>query len=146
MARFFIVIFYINKVIFINCMVRKTRNIQVEENELYILPSINDEMRAFVNKFKIDMMEHVVSSIKFAVEHKRSIIEVFQFKNSPYVVTIAEHEFDANLEYIYKFYKDKEFYELCPRIEQLQKLLKKKNDKKENPEADDDGDDINSNN
>ena len=42
----------------------KTKTV-IKENELYILPSPNDEMRKFVNKFKVDMMEHIVSSIKY---------------------------------------------------------------------------------
>ena len=104
------------------------------ENELYILPSPNDEMRTFVNKFKVDMMEHVVSSIKFAVENKLPIVEVFQFKNSPFVVTINEHEFDTNLSHIGKYYKDHEIFELCQRVEQLREILKRKKNEKERPE------------
>jgi len=115
-------------------MVKKKKRASMKENELYILPSPNDEMRAFVNKFRVDMMEHVVSSIKFAVENKLPIVEVFQFKNSPFVVTIAEKEFVPNLEHISKFYKDHQIFELCPRVEQLQKILKNKPDEKEKPD------------
>ena len=116
-------------------MVRKNKRASIKENELYILPTPNDEMRNFVNKFQVDMMEHVVSSIKFAVENKLPMVEVFQFKNSPFVVTIAEKEFIPNLEHIGKFYKDHEIFELCPRVEQLQKILKdKKTDEKEKPD------------
>jgi len=104
------------------------------EQEDYILPSKNDEMRVFVNKFKIDMMERVVSSIKFAVENNLPIVEVFQFKNSPFVVTIADKEFIPNLEHISKFYKDNQIFELCPRVEQLQNILKNQPDEKENPD------------
>lgn len=114
------------------------------ENELYILPSPNDEMRDFINKFKVDMMEHIVDSIKFALDHKLPIVEVFQFKNSPFVVTITEKEFESNLDHIRKFYKEQEIYELCPRVEQLQELLKRKNNEKEKPDTS--GDDINSDN
>lgn len=109
------------------------------ENELYILPCPNDEMRCFVNKFKVDMMEHVVSSIKFAVENKRNIVEVFQFKNSAFVITITEKEFLTNLDFIYRFYKEHEIFELVPRVEKLQKLLKK--NEKQNKETD--GDNLN---
>lgn len=114
-------------------MVKKKRG-NIKDNELYVLPSPNDEMRTFVNKFKVDMMEHVVSSIKFAIENKLSIVEVFQFKNSPFVITIAEKEFDLNLEHIHKFYVDNEIYELCPKVEKLRKLLKNKIDEKEKPD------------
>lgn len=105
-----------------------------KENELYILPSINDEMVSFVTKFKIDMMGHIVSSIKYAIENKLSIVEVFQFKNSPFVITISEKEFGTNLTHIQKFCMDNEIYELCPKIEQLQQILKHKTDEKENPD------------
>lgn len=107
---------------------------QMKENELYILPSPNEEMRTFVSKFKVDMMEHVVSSIKFAVENKLPIVEVFQFKNSPFVVTINEREFEPNLSHIRQYYMEHEIYELCPRVEQLQEILKRKLNEKESPE------------
>ena len=119
--------------IFISMVNKKRANIK--DNELYVLPSLNDEMRTFVNKFKVDMMEQSVTSIKFAVENKISIVEVFQFKNSPFVITIAEKEFEINLEHIHKFYVDNEIYELCPRVEKLRKILKNKIDEKEKPDA-----------
>lgn len=116
-------------------MVNKKKKATVKsENELYILPSPNDEMRSFVNKFKVDMMEHIVNSIKYAVENKLAIVEVFQFKNSPFIVTIAEKEFDTNLNHIHKFCMENEVYELCPKIEQLQQILKHKTDEKEKPD------------
>lgn len=117
-------------------MVRKKKlKVTVEENELYILPTPNDEMRSFVNKFKIDMMEHVVESIEFALAHKLPIIEVFQFKNSPFVVTLAEKEFESNLEHIYKSLMSEEIYELCPKVEKLREILKRKqNEKKQGPD------------
>lgn len=113
-------------------MVRKNYKTTMKENELYILPSPNDEMRKFVAKFKVDMMEHVVSSIKFAIENKLFIVEVFQFKDSPFVVTINEGEFMPNLSHIHQYYMKNEMYELCPRIEKLCEILKKH--EKENPE------------
>lgn len=106
------------------------------ENELYILPSPTDEMRNFVTKFKVDMMEHVVSSIKFAVENKLPIVEVFQFKDSPFVVTINEKEFMPNLSHIRKYYMENELYELCPKVEQLCEKLQKNTDEKEKQDPD----------
>ena len=116
-------------------MVKKKKTANMNENELYLLPSPNDEMRVFVGKFKVDMMEHVVSSIKFAVENKLPIVEVFQFRNSPFVITIAEKEFGINLEHINQFYKEHEIYELCPRVEALREILKVKTDEKEKPDS-----------
>lgn len=107
----------------------------MKNNESYVLPSPSEDMRAFVGKFRIDMMEHVVTSIKFALENKLPIVEVFQFSNSPFVVTIAEKEFEPNLAHINKFYTDNELYELCPRVEKLRNLIKSKTDEKEKPET-----------
>jgi len=116
-------------------MVKKRKRASLKlENERYIVPSSNEEMKTFVGKFKIDMMEHVVSSIKFAVENKLPIVEVFQFKNSPFVVTITEKEFDVNLRHIISYYRENEIYELCPRIEQLREIIKQKTNEKESPE------------
>ena len=94
------------------------------EPETYILPSDNDEMRKFVSKFKVDMMEHVVSNIKFAIKNKREMVEVFAFKNTAFVVTISLKEFDENLEHIEKFYTEKEFFELIPSVTKTRQLLK----------------------
>ena len=115
-------------------MVKKKSANTTEENELYILPSINDEMTLFVTKFKIDMMEHVVNSIKYAIKNKLPMVEVFQFKNSPFIITISEKEFGQNLNHIHNFCMENEIYELCPKIEQLQQILKYKTDEKENPD------------
>ena len=113
-------------------MVNKKKTATVKsENELYILPSLNDEMRNFVTKFKIDMMEHIINSIKYAIENNLQIVEVFQFKNSPFVITIAEKEFGTNLDHIHKFLMENEIYELCENIEKLQQILKNKPDEKE---------------
>lgn len=97
---------------------------QIIDPEPYILPSDNDEMRKFVNKFKIDMMERAVANIRFAIENKMEVVEIFAFKNSPFVVTIAQKEYDSNLEHIEKFYTDREIFELVEPIQKLRKLLK----------------------
>jgi len=95
------------------------------EIEPYILPSNNDEMRKFIKKFKVDMMENVINSINFAIENKLPVVEVFEFKDSPFVVTINDQEFGPNLSHIRQYYMDHEMYELCPRVEKLCETLKK---------------------
>lgn len=95
-----------------------------KENEPYVLPSNNQELQAFVDKYKIDMTEQVVSSIEFAMKHRLPLIEVFQFKDSKFVVTVSPTEFDVNLEAIYKFYLESEQYELCGRVAKLRDKLK----------------------
>lgn len=96
------------------------------EHAAYVLPSDNEKLQAFISKYKVDMTEQVVSSIEFALNHKLPLIEVFQFKNSKFVVTVSTEEFDINLENIYNYYLETEKYELCKRIVQLREKLNKK--------------------
>lgn len=91
---------------------------------LYVLPSENKELQFFSRKFKVDMMEQVVKAIEFAVEHRLPFIEVFQFKNSDFVITLSERDYLNNLANIYKYFLEKEVYEYCPRVIQLQKTIK----------------------
>jgi hypothetical protein len=107
------------------------KKVNVKENYPYVLPALNGELTIFVDKYKLDMMEQVVSSIEYALENKLPITEVFQFKNSQFVVTIAEKEFESNLDNIYRSYMEKEIYELCPRVVKLQNLLKRNKDEKQ---------------
>jgi hypothetical protein len=108
---------------------KKKRNLI--ENESYILPSDNEGLKIFIEKYKIDMMENVVSSIEYAIENKLPIIEVFQFKNSQFVVTISEKEFVSNLDNIFQCYMQGEVYELCPRVVKLQNILKRNPNEKQ---------------
>jgi hypothetical protein len=105
-----------------------------EDNELFILPSSNDEMRSFANTFKVDLMEQVVGSIEHALTNDQKVIEVFQFKNSNFVITISEKEFESNLENIHDYYMSHELYELVPRVVKLREILKHKTNEKETPE------------
>lgn len=96
---------------------------------LYILPSDNKELQIFSKKFKMEMMEQVVSVIEFAVNNHLPFVEVFQFKNSDFIITLQEKDYSTNLENIYSHYMKNEAYEYCSRIVTLQKkLLKDKND------------------
>ena len=109
------------------------KNSSSKDNSLptqYVLPSDNKELQSFSQKFKFDMMEQVIGIIEFAVEHNLPIIEVFQFKNSDFVITLSEKDYLTNLDNIYSYYMEKEVYECCPRIVRLRKtLLKEKSDK-----------------
>jgi hypothetical protein len=96
-------------------MVRKKKNI-VKENEPYVLPADDKELESFIRKYNLDLTQQVVSSIEFAVKNRLPIIEAFQFKGSSFVVTITAKEFDSNLENIYNYYLDNEYYELCKRV------------------------------
>ena len=100
----------------------------------YILPSNDVELQKFSKNYKLDMMEQVVSSIDYAFKHNLPFIEVFQFKNSDYVITLSEKDYPANLDHIYNFYLEIELYELCNRAAKLQQAIRdksKNNEKKQ---------------
>jgi hypothetical protein len=96
--------------------------------EKYVLPSEHSELEIFSKEFKIDMMEHILNSIESAVEEDLPIIEVFQFKNSDFVITLSDRDYLTNLENIYSYFIKNERYEHCNRLVQLQKTLKEKSE------------------
>lgn len=98
----------------------------LEENETYLLPSDNEEMAKFIEKFRIDMQWHVVNSIEYAIKNKLPVVEVFTYRQSDFVITISEKEFDSNLAHIQEQYQHSQLFEFCPKIEELRKLLKNK--------------------
>ena len=101
---------------------------------LYVLPSENKDLQSFSQKFKVDMMEQVVGIIEFAVERHLPIIEVFQFKNSDFVITLSEKDYLTNLDNIYTYYMQREEYENCPRVVRLRKTLQEKSSQKNTDE------------
>ena len=113
-------------------MVNKIKDI-AEGNTPYILPSTNNELLRFIENYKIDMVQQVVSSIEFAIEHNLPIIEVFQFKGSNFVVNLKVKEFSSNLENIYNYYLQTENYELCKKVVELQQKLKINTHEKKKP-------------
>ena len=72
------------------------------------------------------MMEQVVNVIEFAVNNHLPFIEVFQFKNSDFVITLAEKDYSTNLNNIYDYYMKNESYEYCSRVVRLRKTLMEK--------------------
>ena len=82
---------------------------------LYVIPSNNKELQFFSKKFKFNMMEQVVDTISFPIEHDLSFIEVFQFKNSDFVITLSEKDYLNNLDNIYSHYIETEAYELLSK-------------------------------
>ena len=103
-------------------MAKKKKNITLTSN--YVLPSDNTELQTFSRKFKVDMMEQVVNSIEYAVTNHLPFVEVFQFKNYDFVITLAQKDYLANLDNIFEYYMKNEVYEHCSRVAKLQKSLK----------------------
>jgi len=89
------------------------------------LPFDNAVMKAYIEKNKIKLTEHVISTIESAVNNKLGVVEIFTFSNSNFVITVPQKEFLTNIDNIYNYYLNIEKYELCPRIVKLQNILKK---------------------
>ena len=94
--------------------------------EKYILPSKYSELESFSKQFKSDMMEHVVDGIEEAIKQDLPLVEVFQFKNSNFVITLGKNDYLTNLNNIFTHFLKNEKYEYCKRIVTLQKTLKDK--------------------
>lgn len=112
-------------------MARKSKIKSVVKNNVpMILPSDNKIMEAYIKRNKTRLTEKALSSIEYAIHNNLSHVEVFNFHNSDFIITISEQDYLHNVNHIYKFYLETEQYELCPRVIELQKLLKNVNDEK----------------
>lgn len=89
----------------------------------YILPSNFKEMENFIIKNKIELMEQVVDSINYALSKKLKFVEVFNFINSDFIITLGEDKFKENLNNIFQYYIKNEKYELCGRLKKVEKKL-----------------------
>lgn len=87
------------------------------------LPSDFKSMDEFVLKNKIELTEQVISSIEFAIDNNLSDIEVFNFKDTDFIVVLNFSMFKENLENIYNYYISTEQYEFCGRVSKLKHLL-----------------------
>lgn len=87
------------------------------------IPSDFSEMERYIEEHKIDLMEHILTSIEYAIKNKQDIIEIINFKKSDYVITLTQDLFLENVENIYDVYIHEEKYELCQRVVELQDQL-----------------------
>jgi hypothetical protein len=110
---------------------RKKTKLTVKKNVPMVLPSDNKIMEAYIKRNKIRLTEQALSSIEYAVNNKLPFIEVFNFSNSNFIISISEKDYLQNVDHIYNFYLETEQYELCHRVVRLQTLLKNLNDEKE---------------
>lgn len=89
----------------------------------FVLPSDFKELELYVQSHKFDLTEYVITSIEHALEKNLSIVEVFNFKNSDFVITISREAFHENIQSVYKLYIQEEKYELCNRVKRVESLL-----------------------
>ena len=99
---------------------------KIDPTNLYVLPSDNQELSSFTKRYKVDMMEQVANQIEWASANNLPLAEVFQFKNSDFVITVFEKDYLSNIDNIYNYYMQQEVYEFCPRIIKLRQTLKEK--------------------
>jgi hypothetical protein len=81
---------------------------KASKHKLYTLPSNFNEMNKFIEVNKIQLMEHIVASIEYAIDKKLSFVEIFSFKNSDFVVTLPTNQFKENLDNVYSYYIEKD--------------------------------------
>lgn len=93
--------------------------------DYYILPFDFKEQLSFIRKYKNDMMEQIINSIEYAISNKLPYIEVFQFKNSNFVVILKDRDYLPNLNHVLEYCTEQELYELCSKIKKLKELLNK---------------------
>ena len=75
------------------------------------LPFDYSQMESLIKVNKIKLMEQVVSSICYAVKNNLNAIEVFNFKDSDFIVVLVRDSFESNLNSIYNYYISSETYE-----------------------------------
>lgn len=99
---------------------------KINEDHLELcLPSEFDFLDNYILENKQLMLNHIIKSIKYAVENELTFIDLFSFKDSNFAISIEESEYLKNVDHIYDIYIKEELYELCQEVVNLQKLLKK---------------------
>lgn len=91
------------------------------------LPSDYEEMERYIETNKVMLMENIISSISYALENNLPNVEVFNFKNSDFIVILERNMFINNLDNIYDYYIKNEIYECCDRVIKLKQLINNPN-------------------
>lgn len=102
-----------------------------------LLPSEFDELEQFIIQNKNLLTKQVTDSIEHAIQNNLSVVEVFNFKDSDFIITLQSETFRDNLNNIYKYYIESEQYEKCKCVKDLELLLDNKNtnEKRQKPKG-----------
>ena len=92
------------------------------------LPFDYSQMESLIKVNKIKLMEQVVSSICYAVKNNLNAIEVFNFKDSDFIVVLVRDSFESNINSRYNYYISSETYEHCGRVLNIKQQLNQKNE------------------
>ena len=85
----------------------------------FVLPKDNDDLVKFIQSDKTKLTERVVDAIAFGIDNKLDLVEVFEFYDTNFVITLDKKLYLENLENIYAWYISSEKYELCSRIKPI---------------------------
>ena len=100
--------------------------IKNDDNHVVLeLPSNFEEIDTYILSNSHILFDQIIKSIKFAIDNKLDIIDVFCFKDSNFFISLDDSEFLKNVNHIYDMYLKLEYYELCKEVVDLQKKLKK---------------------
>jgi hypothetical protein len=94
-----------------------------EKNKLIVLPSDNAEMQKYLEANRDEINLHIISCIEYATSYNLPLIEIFNFKNSSFVITLFEKNFLENIDNIYQYYIKSENYEMCSKLIKLKSEL-----------------------
>lgn len=89
------------------------------------MPCEYDVLENFIINNKLKLMEQVVASIEYAINHNLPSVEVFNFKKSEFIVVLEYSTFEYNIDSILRYYIEMELYEFCDRVNKLKQKLNK---------------------
>lgn len=102
-------------------MTRKTKKVP----EIVNLPTNNLDMEKFVIENRFKLYNSIVSHIAYGMQKRQSMIRVFNFDASPFVILINQRDFKENLEHIFDECIKREKFEMCATIKELLEQLNK---------------------
>jgi hypothetical protein len=89
------------------------------------IPAKFDAMESYILTHKTELRESILDSIEVGLYNELSAVDVINFHESSYVISLREEEYLPNVRWIYDSYLDEESYELCERpLKLLQKYGK----------------------
>lgn len=94
-----------------------------------ILPSDDEQLQAYIKNHRLVLLENVIESINHSIDKSLSVVEVFKFENSDFIVTLDRKNFLCNIKEIYDYCIENEHYELCNKIKKINVRLNNKYEK-----------------
>ncbi len=94
-----------------------------------VLPSNDERLELYIKTHRLVLFENIIDSISHCVENNLSVVEIFKFENSDFVVTLESKNFPCNIEQIYEYCIENEHFEICSKIKKVNLKLKNKYEK-----------------